>query len=84
MKKETKNSFISMPKTKHIDNQAVTTLKNALSDHALSKQEYIRVQAALMKKQGFTVDQIMQRRMGKTALPLRDGLPISTKKAFRD
>ena len=49
-----------MPKTKRIDNKAVKTLERALGDHDLSKQEYIRVQAVLMKKKGFTVEQIMQ------------------------
>lgn len=31
-----------------------------MNDPHLSKQEYIRVQAVLMKKQGFTVEQIMR------------------------
>lgn len=49
-----------MPKTKHNDNQTVKTLEKTLQDHDLSKQEYIRVQAVLMKKKGFTVAHIMQ------------------------
>lgn len=49
-----------MLKTKQHDNQAIKALEKALNDHYLSKQEYIRIQAVLMKKKGFTVDQIMQ------------------------
>lgn len=49
-----------MPKTNTISNKAVKTLQAALRDHDLSKQEYIRVQAVFMKKQGFTVEQIMR------------------------
>ena len=51
---------ISMPRTKQIDNKTIKTLEKAQSGHDLSKQEYIRVQAVLMKKKGFTVEQIIQ------------------------
>ena|SRR3989338_3890591 len=49
-----------MPKIKQIDNKAVKTLERTQRGHDLSKQEYIRVQAVLMKKKGFTVDEIIQ------------------------
>lgn len=49
-----------MPKQTQTDNKAVKTLEKAIQDKALSKQEYIRVQSVLMKKLGFTVEQIMR------------------------
>lgn len=49
-----------MPKQKQTDKGVVRRLEQALTDHALSKQEYIRIQAVLMKKKGFTIAQIMQ------------------------
>src|SRR3989344_2205108 len=40
-----------MPKTKAPGKKAIPGLQNTLKDPDLSKQEYIRVQAVLMKKQ---------------------------------
>lgn len=49
-----------MSKQKQTSNRAIQRLEQALKGHDLSKQEYIRIQAVLMKKKGFTVEQIMR------------------------
>ena len=49
-----------MPKTKPTHNQTVKALEQVIKDPSITKQEYIRVQAVLMKKKGFTVEQIMR------------------------